>query len=241
MDTNQFSNDITATATEPVVAPSEVAVAPSEIAVAPSEVAVVLSEVAVAPAEVAVVPSEVAVALQSYNLMLSTNIIYKILLELKPLKIERVSDSQMKSRIFNLEQSLNYYSQNFINSFNKYLSNAETFTNVVLVVVNNIKSLIDGNRTLTLTDIANFTTLIHNIYCEIDILNKGINVSLSSSDLIHICYIIIETVLSLVIIDNNDYDNILLILSSSVKMLSFTMGKTFNFNFSLFGCCKKTK
>jgi hypothetical protein len=161
------------------------------------------------------------------TLMVSNNVIDKILSEIKPLHIERVDENIIKSRIFIIEQSLSSnFSNSFINSFNKYVSKTEDFACVVQVAVNSINTLIKGDRQLTINDIANFVTLIHSIYAEIDRINLNIKISIKSVDLVNMCYILLQIILSLIIVDDNDYQSILVVLSSAIKMLTFTMLET---------------
>ena len=171
------------------------------------------------------------------TLMVSNNIIDKILKEIKPLHISRVDENIIKSRIFTIEQSLSSnFSIDFINSFNKYISKTEDFACVVQVSVNSINAIIKGDSPLNVNDIANFTTLIHSIYAEIDRINVNVKISIKSVDLVNICYILLQIILSLTVVNDNEYQSILVVLSSAVKMLTFTMSSTSKLSCSIFKC-----
>jgi len=175
----------------------------------------------------------------SGNVVLSSNVIDKILAEIKPLHIQRVTDSVANDRIFTISQSLSSdFTTGFINSFNTYVSQTETFGSVVQVTVTSITSLIKGTAPLTVNDIANFTTLLHSIYSEIDRINVNVNMSINSADLINMGSILIQVVLALLMTNDNEYQSVALVLTSAVKMLCFTMSATSKVSCSPFACFK---
>ena len=94
-------------------------------------------------------------------------------------------------------------------------------------------------KELSLNDVSIFINIIQSIYSEVNRLNTNVSINIKSSDLVDICYIILDICLSMIIISEADYLLISNVLLSAVKLINFTMNKTISFNLKSLLCCRK--
>lgn len=142
---------------------------------------------------------------------------------------------QIKRRSSDLYKSLqNKVGKKNLTNIESYLKNTQIVSNIVSICTDDLSLImkdgkIDGN------DAPSFLNIIKNIYFKVNTLNQEhINLTITGSELIEICGLLLNTVLTFVIKNDEDLLTATRLTSTAMDLLQFSMIATKKVSC---GCC----
>jgi hypothetical protein len=115
-----------------------------------------------------------------------------------------------------------------LNNIETYLKNTSVVSNIVSICADDV-SLIMRDGKIDTNDAPSFLNIIKNIYIKVNTINQQhVTVSISPSELIEICGLLLNTVLSCVLKNDEDLILAMRLTSTAMELLQFSMAGTKN-------------